>query len=88
MANVYPEPNKDKPAKKSDDQTSQKTVGVYGRPKRKGPSTVLIITIVLAIIVLAWILMSGFTGTAHASPAGMEVRSPVEFVLDMEGILP
>lgn len=89
MGNIYPEQNKDRPAKKSDAETSQKTMGVYDRPKRKGPSKALIITIVLAMVILAWILLAGFTGAAQAgSLRGAEAEDAIETVVQMAGFLP
>lgn len=85
MANVYPEPGKDRPEKKSDEPASQKTMGMYDRPKRKGPSKGVIIAIVLVIIIMAWVLLAGF---AYAAESGFENRLAADttLVVEMVGI--
>lgn len=73
----------DRPAKKSDARTPQKTMGIYDRPKRKGPSKALIIAIVLAIIILAWILLAGFTAAEPVPLAATTFENVMETVREM-----
>lgn len=74
MANVYedkPAPEKPVPEQKRDAQTGKKTMGVYDRPRRRGPSTGVIIAVIIALVILIAIILS----TGFAKPSKVSFRA-------------
>lgn len=77
MPKIYgdkPIPEKQVSEEKHDAQASKKTMGVYDRPGRRGPSRGVIIAVVIAIVILIAIMLS--TGFAQTSGLAFKAGLP------------
>jgi hypothetical protein len=62
MPKIYPDKQSDLDQKRDDRESGKKTMGVYDRPARKGPSRGVIIAIAITLLILTAIFfLSGFT---------------------------
>lgn len=81
MPNVYDNPGRGTEGRKPSDQekpeqSPQRTVGVYERPKRKMPSPLVLIIIALVLAVAIVVLYSRFANGFSMESMGSSVSSP------------
>ena len=69
MPNTYDAPGPDRSGQKSGAGGPRKTVGVYERPRRKGPSRLVLLILILAALAVAVLL-------ARRAWAGPEAAAP------------
>lgn len=78
MAKTYSTPNpkpEEQGSEKQKDTQREKTVGVYDRPQRRGPSRAVIIAIALAVIIALIILFLGLARGRSGVSTSVEYRA-------------